>query len=53
MDGEKTLSEFEKQFLEAYKDRTDALKDMAIALNGLCRYFERFQEDFRTKRFHN
>ena len=53
MDGEKTLSEFEKQFLEAYKDRTDAMKDMAIALNGLCRNFERFQENFRLKVFHN
>ena len=52
MDGERTLSEFEKEFLKAYKDRTDAMKDMAIGLNALSKYFERFQEDFRTKRFH-
>lgn len=51
MEGEKTLSEFEKRFLKAYEDRTDAMKDMAIALNSFSKYFDRFQENFRLKRF--
>lgn len=49
---EKHLTEYEKQFLEAYKERTYVMKDIAIALNSFSKYFERFQEEFRIKRFH-
>ena len=49
---EKHLTEYEKQFLEAYKERTYVMKDIAIGMNALAKYFERFQDDFRTKRFH-